>query len=65
MVDMNSGKMNDLTPWDIDCPHFSLGGSQDIAFSPDGKEIAVVYNPDRDIVKTINHEKKNPLKIIS
>jgi len=48
VVNTETGKMNDITPWDIDVPHFSLGGSQDIVFSPDGKELAVVYNPDTD-----------------
>ena len=54
LVDTGTGKMNDITPRDIDSPHFSLGGSRDIAFSPDGKELAIVFNPDKEIARSTN-----------
>jgi dipeptidyl aminopeptidase/acylaminoacyl peptidase len=54
LIDLKTGKMNDLTPWDIDTPHLSLGGSQDIAFAPDGREIAIVFNPDQELARSTN-----------
>ena len=36
----------DLTPGDFDAPVFSLGGQDDYAFSPDGKEICYTSNHD-------------------
>jgi dipeptidyl aminopeptidase/acylaminoacyl peptidase len=36
----------DLTPGDYDTPPFSLGGQDDYAFSPDGKEICYTSNHD-------------------
>ena len=37
----------DLTPGDFDSPVFSLGGQDDYAFSPDGKEICYASNHDK------------------
>jgi dipeptidyl aminopeptidase/acylaminoacyl peptidase len=36
----------DLTPGDFDVPPFSLGGPDDYAFSPDGKEVCYTSNHD-------------------
>jgi dipeptidyl aminopeptidase/acylaminoacyl peptidase len=36
----------DLTPGDFDSPRFSVGGQDDYAFSPDGKEICYASNHD-------------------
>ncbi|MGB7622651.1 MAG: S9 family peptidase [Terriglobia bacterium] len=36
----------DLTPGDYDVPPFSLGGPDDYAFSPDGKEVCYTSNHD-------------------
>ena len=55
MVDVESGETCDLTPGDIDCPPISLGGAQDIAFSPEGNEIAVVFNPDKEVARSTNN----------
>jgi len=55
IVHTDTGKMNDLTPWDLDCPPISLGGSQDIAWAPNGKELAVVYNPDPEVARSTNN----------
>src|SRR6266496_2498461 len=38
--------VRDLTPADYDAPVFSLGGQDDYAFSPDGKEICYASNHD-------------------
>ena len=40
------GTAVDLTPGDHDVPPFSLGGQDQYAFSPDGKEIAYASNLD-------------------
>jgi dipeptidyl aminopeptidase/acylaminoacyl peptidase len=42
----------DLTPGDFDVPPFSLGGQDQYAFSPDGKEIA--YSSNHDAVEAIS-----------
>ena len=55
ILDLETGNMRDLTPEDRDSPPISLGGSQDIAFSPDGAEIAVVWNPDREVARSTNN----------
>ena len=41
-----AGSAVDLTPGDHDVPPFSLGGQDQYAFSPDGKEIAYASNLD-------------------
>src|SRR5579862_621722 len=38
----------DLTPGDYDAPVFSLGGQDNYAFSPDGKEICYTSNHDKN-----------------
>ncbi|MBE3126283.1 MAG: S9 family peptidase, partial [Acidobacteria bacterium] len=40
------GAFVDITPGDFDVPPIALGGTQDYAFSTDGKEIAFVRNVD-------------------
>lgn len=47
IVDAGSGEMADATPGDADVPPISLGGVRDFVFSPDGRELAYVKNPDR------------------
>ena len=54
IVDITTGRKCDITPWDVDVPPISLGGEQDIAFSPDGNEIALVFNPDKDLARSTN-----------
>jgi dipeptidyl aminopeptidase/acylaminoacyl peptidase len=39
---------HDLTPGDYDAPVFSLGGQDDYAFSPDGREICYTSNHDKN-----------------
>ena len=55
IVDIRSKKMNDITPGDADVPPISLGGSQDIVFSPEGDEIAYVKNPDEVVAVSTNN----------
>jgi dipeptidyl aminopeptidase/acylaminoacyl peptidase len=46
VVPMAGGPVRDLTPGDRDVPPFSLGGTEDYAVSPDGREVAFVRNDD-------------------
>jgi len=49
IVPAEGGKPRDVTPGDFDTPPISLGGSQDYAFSPDGKELCFVRNIDPEL----------------
>jgi dipeptidyl aminopeptidase/acylaminoacyl peptidase len=44
----------DLTPGDHDVPPFSLGGADDYAFSPDGKEVCYASNHDPNEERSTN-----------
>ncbi|HEY6369999.1 MAG TPA: S9 family peptidase [Candidatus Sulfotelmatobacter sp.] len=46
----------DLTPADYDAPVFSLGGQDDYAFSPDGKEICYASNHDKNPAASTNND---------
>jgi len=46
----------DLTPGDFDAPVFSLGGQDDYAFSPDGKEICYSSNHDKNPAASTNND---------
>jgi dipeptidyl aminopeptidase/acylaminoacyl peptidase len=45
---LEGGPAKDLTPGQFDAPTFSLGGPDDYAISPDGKELAYVTNMEPD-----------------
>jgi dipeptidyl aminopeptidase/acylaminoacyl peptidase len=45
-IGVNGGAVVDLTPGTRDVPPFSLGGSDDYAISPDGKEVSYAMNAD-------------------
>ena len=45
-----------LTPGDYDAPVFSLGGQDDYAFSPDGKEICYASNHDENPAASTNND---------
>ncbi len=47
---------HDLTPGDYDAPVFSLGGQDDYAFSPDGKEICYASNHDPEPAISTNND---------
>ncbi|MBZ5688303.1 MAG: S9 family peptidase [Acidobacteriia bacterium] len=46
----------DLTPGDYDAPVFSLGGQDDYAFSPDGKEICYASNHEKNPAASTNND---------
>ncbi|HEY1657169.1 MAG TPA: S9 family peptidase [Candidatus Sulfotelmatobacter sp.] len=46
----------DLTPGDFESPVFSLGGQDDYAFSPDGKEICYASNHDKNPAASTNND---------
>ena len=46
----------DLTLGDYDAPVFSLGGQDDYAFSPDGKEICYASNHDKNPAASTNND---------
>jgi dipeptidyl aminopeptidase/acylaminoacyl peptidase len=49
-------RYRDLTPGDYDAPVFSLGGQDDYAFSPDGKEICYASNHDKNPAASTNND---------
>ncbi len=55
VVDVASGRIADVTPGDWDAPPLALGSGRDIAWSPDGKELAFVANPDRVVARSTNN----------
>ncbi len=56
VVPAEGGTPKDLTPGDADAPPFSLGGPDDYAFSPDGKELCFVRNEDRNEATSTNND---------
>ena len=56
LMPINGGPIRDLTPVDKDIPTLSLGGYKDIAFSPDGQDIAFVMNPDSQPAVSTNND---------
>ncbi|MEZ4647828.1 MAG: S9 family peptidase [Candidatus Eisenbacteria bacterium] len=55
VVDLKSGRMVDLTPFDCDAPPLSLDSGRDIAWSPRSDEIAYVMNPDEVVARSTNN----------
>lgn len=47
VVPVKGGGARDLTPGDFDSPPYAAASGVDYAFSPDGKEIAFLRNPDK------------------
>lgn len=54
-VNLADKSVKDLTPIDADVPTLALGGV-DVAISPRGGELAVVYNPDLDVAQSTNND---------
>ena len=46
----------DVTPGDYDAPVFSLGGQDDYAFSPDGKEVCYSSNHEAEPAASTNND---------
>ncbi len=55
LLDVASGQLSDLTPGDRDAPPLALGSSRDIDFSPDGRALAFVSNPDEEVARSTNN----------
>jgi dipeptidyl aminopeptidase/acylaminoacyl peptidase len=55
LVDADTGRMRDLTPHNLDAPPIALGSDRDYDFSPDGREIAFVMNPDGVVARSTNN----------
>jgi dipeptidyl aminopeptidase/acylaminoacyl peptidase len=56
VLDYETIPSRDLTPGDYDAPEFSLGGQDDYAFSPDGKEICYTSNHDKNPAASTNND---------
>ena len=56
IVPDSGGVGNDLTPGEDDVPPISLGSSHDYTFSPDGREICFVKNPDPMVAVSTNND---------
>lgn len=56
IVDVDSGKTRDVTPGTDDFPPFQLGGPPQYDFAPDGSELVVVSNPDRNLASSTNSD---------
>ncbi len=54
--DLAGGPPHDLTPGARDVPPFSLGGPDDYAISPDGKELCYVANTDPELAVSTNSD---------
>jgi Tol biopolymer transport system component len=55
-VDGSAAAPRDLTPGDYDAPVFSLGGQDNYAFSPDGREICYTSNHDKVEAASTNND---------
>src|SRR5579883_424824 len=56
VADSDGGNAKDLTPGLHDVPPFSLGGPDDYAFSPDGKEVCYATNTDPEAALSTNSD---------
>ncbi len=54
-IDLPTGLANDITPFDHDVPTLALGG-QDVAISPLGTELAIVFNADSVVATSTNND---------
>jgi dipeptidyl aminopeptidase/acylaminoacyl peptidase len=55
IVDVRTGRMDDVTPFDRDAPPLSLGSARDYDFHPGGKLLAYVANPDEVVARSTNN----------
>ncbi len=54
-VTLADGTLTDVTPFDRDVPTLALGGD-DVALSPLGTELAIVFNPDSVVATSTNND---------
>jgi dipeptidyl aminopeptidase/acylaminoacyl peptidase len=50
------GTPKDLTPYEHESPTIALGSGHDLAIAPDGSEICVVVNTDKNLAWSINND---------
>ena len=53
VMDLKTKTLTDATPFEYNCPAFSLGGS-DFVFSPDSKFLCYSANPDENLANSTN-----------
>ena len=56
VVPAQGGTPRDLTPGGFDAPHFSIGGQDNYAFSPDGLEVCYSSNHDKVEATSTNND---------
>jgi dipeptidyl aminopeptidase/acylaminoacyl peptidase len=56
LLDSQGTFLRDLTPGDMDAPPLSLGGHQDVVFTPAGDSLAFVRNPDKQVATSTNND---------
>ncbi|HKY04099.1 MAG TPA: S9 family peptidase [Blastocatellia bacterium] len=56
LASVETGRVRDLTPGDIEAPTFQLGGPLQYDFSPDGAEFVYVSNPDKQRASSTNND---------
>jgi dipeptidyl aminopeptidase/acylaminoacyl peptidase len=56
VVPAGGGDPKDLTPYEYEAPTIALGSHHDVAVSPDGSEVCVTVNTDRDLAVSINND---------
>lgn len=56
LASVDTGRVRDLTPGDIEAPTFQLGGPLQYDFSPDGSEFVYVSNPDKQRASSTNND---------
>jgi len=55
-VTVAGGRAQDLTPYPHESPTIALGSGHDVAVSPDGQEICVTVNTDKNAAWSINND---------
>jgi len=56
VVSVGGGDATDLTPYEHESPTIALGSGHDVAISPDGAEICVVVNTDKNAAWSIDND---------
>jgi dipeptidyl aminopeptidase/acylaminoacyl peptidase len=56
IVPVGGGEPKDLTPYPYEVPTIALGSGHDVAVSPDGREICVAVNTDKNLAWSINND---------